>query len=181
MNKLIKGGNITIRQMQDNQADYNLMAKWLSDPRVYEFVHGKPKNLEWVKNKYSPRIQKKENINACFIEFKNQPIGYIQYFNIKPYEKNYEMKNTKDIWAIDLWIGEVEYWDKGIGSKTLKLLGNYIFKNLMAKKIIIDPHTANPRAIHVYEKVGFKKVKILKNHEEYQDTKVDAWLMEINK
>ncbi|MDO8260419.1 MAG: GNAT family N-acetyltransferase, partial [Candidatus Magasanikbacteria bacterium] len=87
-----------IRPMLDNDSDYQLMAKWLSNPRVYEFVHGKPKNLQWVKNKYSPRIQKKEKINACFIEFQNRPIGYIQYFNIKPFEKDYELENTRNVW-----------------------------------------------------------------------------------
>lgn len=175
---IITSGDIKIRPMKDEDVDYQLMAKWLSDPRIYEFIHGKPKDIEWVKNKYGPRIRKEKLVNSCFIELKNQPIGYIQYFNIKPYEKDYELKNTKDVWAIDLWIGEVDFWEKGIGSKSLNLLVNYIFENLNAKKIIIDPHLDNPRAIHVYEKIGFKKVKILKEHEAYKDKKVDAWLME---
>ncbi len=91
------------------------------------------------------------------------------------------MKNTKDVWAIDLWIGEPDYWGMGIGTTALKLLIDEILNNKKAKKIIIDPHTDNPRAIHVYEKVGFKKVKILKAHEPYKNTKADAWLMELTK
>lgn len=176
---MISSGDISIRLLRS--ADLDLMAKWLSDPKVYEFVHGKPKDLTWVKKKYGPRIVKKEKINSSIIEYKSTPVGYIQYFDIKPYEADYEMKNTKDIWAIDLWIGEPAYWEKGIGSKALKLVIDNIIKNKKAKKIIIDPHVDNPRAIHVYEKVGFKKVKILKAHEAYKDTKVDAWLMEIEK
>lgn len=178
---MIKSGDIAIRPMLDVDSDYHLMAKWLSDPRVYKFIHGKPKDLVWVKNKYGSRIRKEEKINACIIEFKNQPIGYIQYFNIKPYEKDYEMENTQDIWAVDMWIGEPDFWEKGIGSKSLKLLVDYIFKNLNAQKIIIDPHIDNPRAIRAYEKTGFKKVSILKKHEMYKDIRVDAWLMEIDK
>lgn len=178
---MITSGDVNIRPMLDTDSDYQLMTKWFSDPRVYEFVYGKPKNLKWVKKKYSPRIKKEENVNACFIEFKNQPIGYIQYFNIKKYEKDYEMENTQDVWAIDMWIGEPEFWEKGIGTKSLKLVVDYVFKKEKAKKIIIDPHTDNPRAIHVYEKAGFKKIKILKEHEMYKDKKVDAWLMEIEK
>lgn len=177
---MIKSGDIAIRPMLDTAEDYQLMTKWLSDPRIYKFIHGKPKDLAWVKKKYGPRIREKERVNSCFIEFKNLPIGYIQYFNIKPYEKDYEMKNTQDVWAIDMWIGEPDFWEKGIGSKSLKLLVDFIFNNLKAEKIIIDPHVNNPRAIRVYEKVGFKKVKILKKHEAYKDTKVDAWLMEKN-
>ncbi len=152
---MISPGDITIRPMKDNGADYKLMAKWLSDPKVLEFIYGKPKTLSWVKKKYGSRILKKEKMNACFIEFKNQHVGYIQYFDIKPWEKDYEVKNTKNVWAIDLWIGETDYWEKEIGSSALKLLMDYIFKNKKAEKIIIDPQTNNPRAIHVYEKVGF--------------------------
>lgn len=178
MQTILSEADIKIRLMDDTEADYQLMTKWLADPRVYEFIHGKPKDVIWVKQKYGPRISQEEKVNACFIKFKNKLIGYIQYFDIKPYEKNYEMENTKNIWAVDMWIGEPDFWGKGIVSQTLKLLADYIFKNLGAVKIIIDPHVDNPRAIHAYEKAGFKKVKVLKAHEMYKDKKVDAWLME---
>ncbi len=79
---MIGSSDITIRPMRDEDHDYNLMAKWLKDPKVYDFIHGKPKTLDWVKKKYSPRILKKEKMNACFVEFKSMPVGYIQYFNI---------------------------------------------------------------------------------------------------
>ncbi len=178
MQLILGSGDIKIRLMEDTEVDYGLMAKWLSDPRVYEFVHGKPKDINHVKKHYGPRILKKENIYSCFIEYKNKPIGYIQYFNIKKYEKKYELTNTKDVWAIDMWIGEPEYWGHGIGSKTLELLSNFILKVYKAKNIVIDPHTDNPRAIRAYEKAGFKKVKILKKHEMHKNKKVDCWLME---
>ena len=175
---MITSGDIKIRPMIDTDSDYQLMAKWLSDPKVYKFVYGRPKNLEWVKKKYGPRIKKVENVNACFIEYKNQPIGYMQYSPVAK-AKDYGLKSNNNIWSIDIWIGEPDYWDQGIGSQTLDMLTNYIFKNLGAVKIVIDPHIDNPRAIKAYEKAGFKKVKILKAHEMYKDKKVDSWLMEI--
>lgn len=164
--------------MQDVDEDYQLMVKWLSDPKVYFWVHGSPYNYEQVKEKYGPRIRKEENVNSCFIEFDNKPIGYVQYFPVAK-AKDYELKSAKDVWGIDLWIGETDYWEKGIGSNSVKLLSDHILKNLKAKKVVIDPHVDNPRAIRAYEKAGFKKVKILRAHEAYKDTKVDAWLMEI--
>lgn len=177
---MITSGNINIRPMQDNEIDYQLMAKWLSTPKVYEFIHGRPKNLEWVKQKYGPRVRKEENVNSCLIEYVSKPIGYMQYFPVTKKE-DYELKSEKDVWAIDMWIGEPDFWEKGIGSRSLKLLVDYIFKSLKAEKIVIDPHTDNPRAIRAGEKAGFKKVKILKKHETYKDKKVDAYLMEIKK
>ncbi len=176
--KMISSGDITIRPMKDEEADYQLMAKWLADPRVLEFVYGEPKDIEYVKEHFGPRVRQEENVSSCFIEYQSQPVGYIQYFPVTKKE-DYELETNEDVWAIDMWIGEPNFWDKGIGSKALKLVMGHIFKDEKAKKIIIDPHVDNLRAIHVYEKVGFKKVKILKAHEKYQDKKVDAWLMEI--
>lgn len=57
---MIKSGDIAIRPMKDEEVDYQFMVKWLSDPRVYEFIHGKPKDLKWVKNKYGPRAKKEK-------------------------------------------------------------------------------------------------------------------------
>ena len=100
---MISAGDIEIRPMK--VSDYPLMAKWLSDPRVYKYIYGKPKDIGYVKKNYGPRIRKEEKINSNIIEYQNKPIGYIQYFDIKPFEADYEMENTKNIWAIDLWIG----------------------------------------------------------------------------
>lgn len=163
--------------MESTDADFKLMTKWLSNPKVYHFVHGVPYNLKKVREKYGPRIAKKDNINACFIEYKGEPIGYIQYYEIAK-AKEYELKRKKNIWAIDLWIGEPEFWEQGIGSTTVKFLSNYLLKEVGAAKVIIDPHLDNPRAIRAYEKAGFVRVKILKQHEDYKDTKIDCLLME---
>ena len=55
---------------------------------------------------------------------------------------------------------------------------NHLIKNMGANVILIDPQEKNKRAIHVYEKIGFKKIKILKEHEWHERRKRNSWLME---
>jgi len=69
-------------------------------------------------------------------------------------------------YGLDLFIGEINYLDKGYGTEVLKVFMDYIVE--IDPKIVyfcIDPEVNNKRAIHVYEKVGFKTVqtKIDKN------------------
>ncbi|MBF2064204.1 MAG: GNAT family N-acetyltransferase [Calothrix sp. C42_A2020_038] len=80
-----------------------------------------------------------------------------------------------------LFIDETEYWEKGIGSKLISAVVNYLFEELGAQKIVIDPETWNTRAIHCYEKCGFVKVKLLPKHELHEGEYRDSWLMAIDK
>ena len=51
---MILKDEIHIRLMTNN--DFDLMVKWLNDPRVLEFYEEPPTNLERVINKFGPRI-----------------------------------------------------------------------------------------------------------------------------
>ena len=54
----------------------------------------------------------------------------------------------------------------------------YIMENEGAEAIAMDPKVNNERAINCYEKCGFKKVKILKEHELHEKKLEDCWMME---
>lgn len=50
-----------------------------------------------------------------------------------------------------------------------------------ADRIVMDPQTRNERAIHCYEKCGFKKVRLLPKQELHEGIYQDCWLMEYHK
>lgn len=167
--------------MEDREADYQLLLKWLTDKDLLQFIYGPSVKftLARIKKKYRHRVLgiDKDGVLACIFAYKGKNIGYMQYYPAgKP--EDYELDSTKDVWGVDMWIGEKRYWGKGIGSKVLQLLSDFLIEERGAIKIVIDPHLDNPRAIRAYEKAGFKKVKVLKKHEWYDGKKVDAWLME---
>lgn len=181
MEKVLESGDIVIRKMEDVDRDYQLLFKWLTDNELLQFVYGPSVKftLGGIKKKYRHRVLgiDKDGVMACFFSYKKVDVGYMQYYPAgKP--EDYQLESVENVWGIDMWIGEKDYWGKGIGSKVLNLMSDYLIENRRAVKVVIDPHTDNQRAIRAYEKAGFKKVKILKKHEWHDGKKVDSWLME---
>lgn len=177
---LTSSENISIRLMQDSEKDYELMAKWLADPKVLEFYEGRdnPHDLIKVKEKYSVKILNNVNVFPCILELDNKPLGYIQFYELEKEQKiKFELSQNELSYGIDMFIGETSQWNKGLGSKYLILLVEWIFKNKNLTQIIVDPRVENIRAIRAYEKVGFTKVKVISNYETWEGRPSDNWLM----
>ena len=170
--------NIRIRPLREK--DFPLMLKWLTDNRVLEFYGGRDKKytLESIKEHYTKKL--KDEIIRVIIEYNDIPIGYGQIFKIydELYDE-YDYTKTKDIvYGMDQFIGEPEYWNKGIGTEYLKMIFEFLKKEKNADAVILDPHKNNLRAIRCYEKAGFKIIKELPKHEMHEGRKEDCYLME---
>ncbi|MEH2184420.1 GNAT family N-acetyltransferase [Nostoc sp.] len=182
---LIQNSEIAIRFMQDEMSDYDLMAKWLTNAKVLEFYEGRdnPFPLERIIETYKPMVKGDEPVVPCLFYYQNIPIGYLQYCILNELSETdrqlYHLDQTDFVYAIDLFIGETDYWNKGIGTKMLSVFINYLFEQCQAHKIVIDPHVDNSRAIRCYEKCGFVKVKLLPAHELHEGEYSDCWLMAI--
>ena len=48
-----------------------------------------------------------------------------------------------------------EHADKGLGTQAIRLILHYGFMTLNLHRVELEVYTFNPRALHVYEKVGF--------------------------
>ena len=58
-------------------------------------------------------------------------------------------------WA-GIGIGEPDYWDRGYGSDALRILLRFAFNEVGLYRISLNVFEYNQRAVHVYEKLGFK-------------------------
>jgi aminoglycoside 6'-N-acetyltransferase len=184
---LVQNDTITIRLMQDDLQDYQLMEKWLTDEKVLEFYGGRdnPYPLEKLIEEYQPLARGEDPEKPCMVSYKNVEIGYLQYCSLTDLtaedRQTYGLVETVDTYAIDLFIGETNYWNQGIGTQVLSTFVTYLFKELQAVKVVIDPETWNTRAIRCYEKCGFMKVKLLPSHELHEGKYRDSWLMAIER
>lgn len=183
MQYICKENSVAIRKMNDNSYDYNLLAKWLSDPEVLEYYEGRNNSfdLDRVIKKFGPRIRGEELVTPCIIEYEEQAIGYIQYYKIDSEEYNVcgkiEINEYAMPYGMDLFIGETDFWNKGIGTNMLKALIQYLFVKENADDI--DPQTWNKRAIKCYEKCGFKPITIIEKRELLDDEYRDNLIMMI--
>ena len=154
--------DVNIRAMTNN--DFYLMVKWLNNQKVLEFYEEPPSNLDRVINKYGPRIEGEHYVTPCIVEYKNEPIGYIQYYKIQETDlKKYELPKNQNIYGIDQFIGEPQLWGKGIGSLMIRMMLDYLWDNKGASKVVLDVKKNNKRAISSYNKCGFKQIKELNN------------------
>jgi aminoglycoside 6'-N-acetyltransferase len=170
-------GELRLRRMEDSDADYRRLARWLSDPRVLAYYGGRddPQSYEQVREKYAPRVLSADRVVPCIMEYAGRAVGYLQYYPADAVE--YQFGEPGRLYAVDLFLGEPDEWGRGLGTRFLHRLLIFLFHELGAEWVLIDPHVDNPRAVRAYEKAGFRKVKILPRHEMHEGRLRDSWLM----
>ncbi len=74
---------------------------------------------------------------------------------------------------------DVENLNKGYGSEAMRLMVDYGFKALNLHRIGLDVFSYNERAVHVYEKIGFKREGLQRDSLFYDGEFHDTILMAI--
>ncbi|MFE3796219.1 GNAT family N-acetyltransferase [Nocardia tengchongensis] len=69
--------------------------------------------------------------------------------------------------------------DRGFGTEATRLIVGYGFESLLLHRISLEVYAFNPRARHVYEKVGFRAEGTRRDAFRYEGTWIDAILMSI--
>lgn len=176
METVIINNELTIRKLNDT--DKNILLDWLTNLSVLKYWEGKSAVFDMNRIEEDFYSSEACEMQRCIIEFNDTPIGYIQMYLADEILDEYEYENfDKNVYALDLFIADEEYRNRGIGTKLLNLVKGYL-KNLGARVLIVDPHCDNLRAVHTYNKVGFEIVKTLKEHEMHDNIMVDCYLME---
>lgn len=159
---MIKKDELIIRRM--DATDFEIMLKWLNDEKVLEFYEEPPTDLDRVIKKFGPRVEGKHYVTPCIVELNEQPIGYIQYYEIQEEElKSYGYTANQGIYGIDQFIGETQLWGKGIGTSMIQMMLNYLHTTKNASRVVLEVKKSNVRAIASYRKCGFREMKDLNN------------------
>lgn len=99
-------------------------------------------------------------------EVNKKPIGVLEL--IDPFKEptgywrniNFDLEvNSR---ALDIWIGETRYLNKGYGTSMMEWVFKHCFVDLDCDSIVIDPLINNKDAIRFYQRLGFKKIGIEK-------------------
>ena len=97
-----------------------------------------------------------KSINAYIIYIDEMPLGYIQLYNAYDFPRSVPLIGLpSSLAAFDVFIGEKQFLNQGIGSKAIEQ-----FLNEQATSyahVFVDPESTNIAAIRSYEKAGFKK------------------------
>ncbi|MFR8002085.1 MAG: hypothetical protein ACLU62_04110 [Hydrogeniiclostridium sp.] len=111
-----KDKHILIRKMEANEADFHIYLKWMTEHFTYARV---------IEN-YWENVR--EQVEQYIVEYDQEPIGFCQYclLNAEYYEvpvQQYEkfVSQTDTVYGIDIFIGEVPFRNRGIGTESVTL------------------------------------------------------------
>ena len=131
--------------------DAEQLCSWWNDGAVMAHA-GFPNGLGTTVEKIAQQIE--ENASRHMILYAGKPIGEMNY---------YEVGNG--VCEIGIKICDASKQNRGIGKVVLSLFIDALFHEMNYNKIILDTNLNNKRAQHVYEQLGFRRVRI----------NVDAW------
>ncbi|MFD1453116.1 GNAT family N-acetyltransferase [Oceanobacillus sojae] len=69
--------------------------------------------------------------------------------------------------------------NRGLGTEATQLIIDYVFKNTTLNQLTLSVLDFNPRARHVYEKVGFVKDNIDEKEVEFEGRWIDSINMKL--
>lgn len=143
----IKYNNLRIRNAKE--FDSKILTKWWNDGEVMAHA-GFPNGLQTTEEKVAAQIKKDSDSvgRRLIMECDDSPIGEMSYRNL-----------GNKIAQIGIKICEVSQQEKGHGRIFLSLLIRELF-SMGYKKIVLDTNLKNSRAQHVYELLGFTKLRV---------------------
>ena len=137
---------IIFRKLENSKEEYIQLHKWCQNEFVYEWFEQRILSYDEIVNKYKNKLKEGKQ-ELLIIKCNDKDIGLVQIY-----------RYDKDTYEYDLFIGEEEYLNKGIGTIIVNKVNNYIHDKYNVNSIILRPFKRNIRAIKCYEKCGFKYI-----------------------
>lgn len=129
-------------------------------------------SVKWVERFLGEDV----SLHCLVIGTTEHPVGFIE---LSRYAKDH---NYGHLVEIDICIGEPSEWERGYGSAALRALLRWLFTETDLHRAFLQPRISNERAVHVYEKVGFRREGVLRRADyidgEYHDAVMMAALRE---
>lgn len=155
---VLEGRVVTLRRTV--VADVPALLRILQEPEVAAWW----RRAEWE------RLDETDAVTfSVFLE--GAVVGCIQY----------NEETDPDYWsaAVDIFVSAAAQ-GRGIGPNAMRTLIAWLIDARGHHRVTVDPAAANARAIHVYEKLGFRPVGVLRRYERVDDGGWrDALLMEL--
>jgi aminoglycoside 6'-N-acetyltransferase len=134
-------------------ADLDLLRHWDEQPHVVE----SKANDDWG---WEQELRRTPDWREQLIaEVDGRPIGFIEIIDPAREDDHYWGACADDLRAIDIWIGEAAYLNRGLGTRMMHLALERCFADAAVQAVLVDPLFANARARRFYERLGFRFIE----------------------
>jgi aminoglycoside 6'-N-acetyltransferase len=138
-------------------------------PRVLEILD-EPEVARWWRRTEWERVDQL-GAETFSIVLDGRVVGCIQY--TEQTDPDYRAA------AVDIFVSAAAH-GRGVGSDAMRTLIGWLIEERGHHRFTVDPATSNARAIHVYEKLGFRRVGLMRRYERVEDGVYrDALLMDL--
>lgn len=158
---MISGKRVTLRPFQ--RADLPCLRRWRDDGNVMRYW-GERQPLV-VEDQFEADLAPGGLFTTfdndgyfCVCDETGRPIGRIHYEGIAARDRRAQL---------GVLIGEPDAWNRGYGSEAIVLLLNWLFNHQNVHRVWLSVQANNPRAQHVYAKLGFTREGTLREHNFY--------------
>ena len=119
-------------------------------------IGGEPEVARWWPGIDEPYVREELAAGLSFaILAEDEVAGLIQFYE----ELDDEYRHA----GMDLFLGSA-FQDRGRGTDAVRTMARYLVGERGHHRLIIDPAADNARAIRCYEKVGFRRVGIMREY-----------------
>ena len=147
IDEVVTGKQVMLRPVQS--ADEEKLAEIFNDPEVARWWGDPAKSVR-------DAMEIPEGESHFVIELDGEAIGFIQcYEETDPMYRHASV----DISLRSPWQG------RGLGTDAIKALAQFLIDKRGHHRLTIDPAAHNTRAIKAYERVGFKRVGLMRQYE----------------
>lgn len=170
---MLVGEKIKIRPA--TQLDKRKVFEWLTNSNLTKEMMGLPNypdaiipTWEEFNKDYTDHYFKGSDPikGQCFIILeKGKEVGQINYNAID---------NVKKVTDLDIWLRDIKYTGRGIGTEAIKLVCEYLYEKFGCEQIVMSPSKRNKKAIKSYEKAGFimTDIELNESEKDYEDNVV---------
>lgn len=141
-------------------ADLPLLRAWLKQPHCRQWWGEPDEELALIR----ATLEGDDGTRAFVVRVDGAPAAYIQSWKPSNFARSPQWLDEApwladvpaDTLGIDVFVGPTEMLERGMGSRIVRAFAERLFE-AGATRLIIDPDSANGRAVRAYEKAGFRE------------------------
>jgi aminoglycoside 6'-N-acetyltransferase len=141
-----------VRLRRADIGDLEILKYWETQPHVME--SGIEDEWEWE----TELLRNPPWRDQLIAEVDGRPIGVLQIIDPAEEDTHYWGDVEAGLRAIDIWIGEAEFLNRGFGTQMMNQALERCFADPEVNSILIDPLKRNLKAHRFYRRFGFKEL-----------------------